>query len=297
MTSSGILIIDKPTGLTSHDVVNRLRKIYRTRRVGHAGTLDPMATGILVVGINSATRLLGHLSLGTKEYQATIRLGAGSSTDDSQGDLGEKCDTSSLSDQDVRSSLENYQGTIWQVPSSVSAKRVDGQRAHELVRAGLDVDLEANQVHIESIQIHRITRYAGWVDVDCEIACSTGTFIRAIARDVGHDLKVGGHLTQLRRTRVGPFNLDESVTLTELLECENPWESVLDMATVAKRVWPHVVVSATDRKKISFGQRLPVENLPVESLLALLDEDGTLLALAGVNGDSMEYRAVFVGAS
>lgn len=297
MTSSGVLIIDKPTGLTSHDVVNQLRKIYGTRRVGHAGTLDPLATGILVVGINSATRLLGHLSLGTKEYQATIRLGAGSSTDDSQGDLGEKCETSGLSDQDVRSAFETYRGTFWQVPSSVSAKRVKGQRAHELVRAGLDVELEANQVHIDSINIHRITRHAGWVDVEVSVICSTGTFIRAIARDVGQDLKVGGHVTQLRRTRVGPFSLDESVTLTQLLECENPWESVIDMSTVAKRVWPHVVVSATDRQKISFGQRLSVENLPSESLLALLDENGTLLALAGVNGDSMEYRAVFVAAS
>ena len=297
MTSSGIVIIDKPAGLTSHDVVHQLRKIFGTRRVGHAGTLDPMATGVLVVGINSATRLLGHLSLGTKEYQATIRLGAGSSTDDSQGDLGEKHDVSGLSDQDVRSSIESFQGTIWQVPSSVSAKRVKGQRAHELVRAGQDVDLEASQVHIESIHIHRISRYAGWVDVDVVVICSTGTFIRAIARDVGKDLKVGGHLTQLRRTRVGPFHLGESVTLTQVLESDNPWSHVIDMATVAKRMWPHVVVSASDRRKVSFGQRLSVENLPAASLLALLDEEGSLLALAGVNADSMEYRAVFIGTS
>lgn len=297
MTRSGIVIVDKPAGLTSHDVVHQMRKIYGTRRVGHAGTLDPMATGVLVVGINAATRLLGHLSLATKEYEAIIRLGAASSTDDSQGDLGEKSDTSGLSDQDVRAAIERHQGTIWQVPSSVSAKRVKGQRAHELVRSGHDVNLEANQVHIESIHIRRITHDAGWVDVDVAVICSTGTFIRAIARDVGKDLHVGGHLTQLSRTRVGPFKLDESVTLPQLLESENPWAYAMNMATVAKQMWPHVVVSASDRQKISFGQRLSAANLPTESLLALLDDDGTLLALASVNSESMDYRAVFVGVS
>lgn len=297
MTHSGVIIVDKPSGLTSHDVVHQLRKVFGTRKVGHAGTLDPMATGVLVVGLNSATRLLGYLSLATKEYRATIRLGASSTTDDSQGVLGEKFDASVLSDEVILAACRNQQGSISQVPSTVSAKKVNGRRAHELVRAGEQVQLAANQVYVESININRIHRNLGWVDLDIDVTCSSGTFIRAIARDVGIELGVGGHLTRLRRTRVGPFRVQDSRSLDELLVSPNPWVHVTSMADIACQMWPHVVVSESERDKVSHGQRLAVDSLPVEPLLALVDQNGELIALATTTPEAMEYRAVFIGGS
>ena len=297
MTPSGIVIVDKPAGLTSHDVVHQLRKLYGTRKVGHAGTLDPMATGVLVIGINAATRLLGHLSGTTKEYQATIRLGASSTTDDCEGVLGERCDTSHIDDAAIHVARESQLGTVMQVPSSVSAKRVDGKRAHALVRSGEHFDLEAAQVRIDSLEIQGINRESGWIDIDVNVVCSSGTFIRAIARDLGSDLGVGGHLIQLRRTRVGPFTIENSVKLNELMESDNPSSRIIDMGKIAKQIWPHIVVSDSDRQKITYGQRLAVADLPEAPLLALLDGQGALIALASVTPEAMEYRAVFIGSS
>ena len=297
MTPSGIVIVDKPAGLTSHDVVHQLRKLYGTRKVGHAGTLDPMATGVLVIGINAATRLLGHLSGTTKEYQATIRLGASSTTDDREGELGERCDTSHIDDAAIYVARESQLGTVMQVPSSVSAKRVDGKRAHALVRSGEHFDLEAAQVRIDSLEIQGINRESGWIDIDVNVVCSSGTFIRAIARDLGSDLGVGGHLIQLRRTRVGPFTIENSVKLNELMESDNPSSRIIDMGKIAKQIWPHIVVSDSDRQKITYGQRLAVADLPEAPLLALLDGQGALIALASVTPEAMEYRAVFIGSS
>ena len=297
MTPSGIVIVDKPAGLTSHDVVHQLRKLYGTRKVGHAGTLDPMATGVLVIGINAATRLLGHLSGTTKEYQATIRLGASSTTDDCEGVLGERCDTSHIDDAAIHVARESQLGTVMQVPSSVSAKRVDGKRAHALVRSGEHFDLEAAEVRIDSLEIQGINRESGWIDIDVNVVCSSGTFIRAIARDLGSDLGVGGHLIQLRRTRVGPFTIENSVKLNELMESDNPSSRIIDMGKIAKQIWPHIVVSDSDRQKITYGQRLAVADLPEAPLLALLDGQGALIALASVTPEAMEYRAVFIGSS
>ena len=297
MTPSGIVIVDKPAGLTSHDVVHQLRKLYGTRKVGHAGTLDPMATGVLVIGINAATRLLGHLSGTTKEYQATIRLGASSTTDDREGELGERCDTSHIDDAAIYVARESQLGTVMQVPSSVSAKRVDGKRAHALARSGEHFELEAAQVRIDSLEIQGINRESGWIDIDINVVCSSGTFIRAIARDLGSDLGVGGHLIQLRRTRVGPFTIEDSVNLNELIESDNPWSRIIDMGKIAKQIWPHIVVSDSDRPKIAYGQRLAVADLPEAPLLALLDGQGALIALASVTPEAMEYRAVFIGSS
>ena len=297
MTPSGIVIVDTPAGLTSHDVVHQLRKLYGTRKVGHAGTLDPMATGVLVIGIKAATRLLGHLSGTTKEYQATIRLGASSTTDDREGELGERCDTSHIDDAAIYVARESQLGTVMQVPSSVSAKRVDGKRAHALARSGEHFELEAAQVRIDSFEIQGINRESGWIDIDVNVVCSSGTFIRAIARDLGSDLGVGGHLIQLRRTRVGPFTIEDSVNLNELMESDNPSSRIIDMGKIAKQIWPHIVVSDSDRQKIAYGQRLAVVDLPEASLLALLDGQGALIALARVTPEAMEYRAVFIGSS
>ena len=297
MTPSGIVIVDKPAGLTSHDVVHQLRKLYGTRKVGHAGTLDPMATGVLVIGIKAATRLLGHLSGTTKEYQATIRLGASSTTDDCEGVLGERCDTSHIDDAAIHVARESQLGTVMQVPSSVSAKRVDGKRAHALARSGEHFELEAAQVRIDSFEIQGINRESGWIDIDVNVVCSSGTFIRAIARDLGSDLGVGGHLIQLRRTRVGPFTIENSVKLNELMESDNPSSRIIDMGKIAKQIWPHIVVSDSDRQKITYGQRLAVADLPEAPLLALLDGQGALIALATVTPEAMEYRAVFIGSS
>ena len=297
MTTSGIVIVDKPAGLTSHDVVHQLRKLYGTRKVGHAGTLDPMAMGVLVIGINAATRLLGHLSGTSKEYQATIRLGASSTTDDCEGELGERCDTSHLDDAAIYAACEGQLGTIMQVPSTVSAKRIDGKRAHALVRSGEHFELKASQVRIDSLKTQRITRESGWIDIDVNVVCSSGTFIRAIARDLGSDLGVGGHLVRLRRTRVGPFTVEDSVNLKALMGSDDPPCRVIDMGKIAKQIWPHIVVSDSDRQKVTYGQRLAVADLPAAPLLAILDGQGALIALASVTPEAMEYRAVFIGSS
>ena len=297
MTLSGILVVDKPSGMTSHDVVARIRRIFGTRKVGHAGTLDPLATGVLVVGLNDATRMLGYLTLATKSYQAVIRLGASSTTDDSQGELSAVTDTALLTDNLIVQSLDKQVGTIEQIPSSVSAVRVNGRRAHEMVRAGETVDLPARTVEVLSIEVHQITREDLFTDVHISVECSSGTFVRAIARDLGNDLGVGGHLVSLRRTTSGPFNLEQAATLTNLDESDQPWDRVLSMGEAAQMVWPCVTVDSEVRQRISKGQRIASSELPEGETLALLDADRALLALISNSESGMAYRAVFIGHS
>ncbi|HMU36812.1 MAG TPA: tRNA pseudouridine(55) synthase TruB, partial [Marmoricola sp.] len=194
--TSGLVIVDKPAGFTSHDVVARVRRLAGTRKVGHAGTLDPMATGVLVLGVNRATRLLGHLMLTEKAYDATIKLGESTSTDDAEGETIATSDTSGLSEDQVRAALAEFVGDIDQVPTAVSAIKVDGKRAYARVRAGEEVELSARRVHIASIEVTRVEL----PEVDISVRCSSGTYIRAIARDLGAALGVGGHLSALRRT-------------------------------------------------------------------------------------------------
>ncbi len=207
---SGVVVVDKAAGMTSHDVVARVRRLAGTRKVGHAGTLDPMATGVLVVGVNRATRLLGHLMLTDKTYEATIRLGASTTTDDAEGEVTSSRPAADLADETIRSALAGFVGEIDQVPASVSAVKVAGRRAYDRVRAGEEVELAARRVRIEQIDVHGITRdeHANVADVAVEVHCSTGTYIRSIARDLGEALGVGGHLVALRRTSVGPFGLE-----------------------------------------------------------------------------------------
>lgn len=215
----GLVIVDKPGGMTSHDVVGRCRRFFGTRKVGHAGTLDPMATGVLVVGIERATKILGLLTATDKSYSATIRLGQTTSTEDAQGAVLESVPASHLSDAQIESAIAPWRGDIDQIPSAVSAIKVDGVRSYQLVREGRAVELKPRRVRVDRFEVRDVRRpidVGGVVDVDVAVDCSSGTYIRALARDVGAGLGVGGHLTVLRRTRVGTFGLEQARTLDQL---------------------------------------------------------------------------------
>ncbi|BDX33022.1 tRNA pseudouridine synthase B [Mycobacterium antarcticum] len=214
----GLVVVDKPAGMTSHDVVGRCRRLFGTRKVGHAGTLDPMATGVLVVGIERATKILGLLTATEKAYAATIRLGQTTSTEDAEGAVLQSVSAAHVADSDIEEAIAGQRGEISQVPSAVSAIKVDGQRAYTLAREGKHVELAARTVRIERFDVVAVRRVAECVDVDVEVVCSSGTYVRALARDVGDALGVGGHLTALRRTRVGRYGLGEAHTLDELAE-------------------------------------------------------------------------------
>ena len=210
----GLLLVDKPGGCTSHDVVGRLRHVLRTRRIGHAGTLDPMATGLLVLAVDRSTKLLGHLSLTDKTYLATIRLGTSTTTDDAEGDVVATADGTALAavgDDAIDAEVAALTGPILQVPSSVSAIKVDGKRAYALVRAGEQVELAARPVTIERFDVEARRRGGDYLDLDVTVQCTTGTYIRSLARDLGARLGVGGHLTALRRTTVGQFDVASAI--------------------------------------------------------------------------------------
>ena len=251
----GIVIVDKPAGWTSHDVVSRMRRLAGTRRVGHAGTLDPMATGVLVVGIGRATRLLGHISGSDKTYAATIRLGWATVTDDMEGERLGGASADGLSAADLAPVIAALTGPIMQRPSSVSAIKVEGRRSHDRVRAGEDVELPARPVVVGTFDVLdvRPEPALGALDLDVVVTCSSGTYIRALARDLGASLGVGGHLTALRRTRVGCFDLARARTL-ELLAGDGL--EVLDMATVARAAFPYVTLTAADANAVRYGRTL-----------------------------------------
>ena len=194
MTDPGLVVVDKPAGITSHDVVSRVRRLAGTRKVGHAGTLDPMATGVLVLGVDRATRLLGHLMLTEKAYDATIRLGVSTVTDDAEGDVVSTASTAGLDEALVRATLAEFTGDLLQVPTAVSAIKVDGQRSYARVRAGEEVQLEPRPVTVHELVVHDVRRTDEVVDADVSLRCSSGTYVRAIARDAGARLGVGGHL-------------------------------------------------------------------------------------------------------
>jgi len=218
MSGPGLVVVDKPAGMTSHDVVGRCRRIFATRRVGHAGTLDPMATGVLVIGIDRATKILGLLTAASKSYAATIRLGQTTSTEDAEGQVLQSVSAAHLTAEVIGAAIAGLRGDIMQVPSVVSAIKVDGRRSYRLVREGHAVELKARPVRIERFELVAVRREGELVDLDVEVDCSSGTYIRALARDLGEALGVGGHLTSLRRTRVGRFALDQACSLDELSE-------------------------------------------------------------------------------
>jgi tRNA pseudouridine55 synthase len=288
---AGLLVVDKAMGMTSHDVVAKVRRLAGTRKVGHAGTLDPMATGVLLLGLNRATRLLGHLMLTEKAYDATVRLGAASSTDDAEGELGESLSTEHLTEDDVRSAAGGFVGVLQQVPSAVSAIKVDGRRAYQRVREGEDVRLAAREITIHELLVTDVRRDGGRLDVDLSVRCSSGTYVRAIARDLGGALGVGGHLTALRRTAVGPFTLSDAHTLDEL-EGEL---SMVDISDVARRCFPTCSLDAEGARDVGYGRALSVDLGDAEGPVAVFDPDGTFLALYRQDGDVAAPVAVFAG--
>jgi tRNA pseudouridine55 synthase len=292
VSPDGLLIVDKSGGMTSHDVVGATRRALATRKVGHAGTLDPMATGVLLLGIGRATRLLGHLALADKEYTATIRLGASTVTDDADGDLlatAPAAAVQALDDADLREQLARMVGVIRQRPSAVSAIKVDGKRAYDLVRSGADVDLPERTVTVTRIDVDDIRWLPGFVDVDVTVECSTGTYIRAIARDLGDELGVGGHLTALRRTRVGAFGLDEAVPLDGIRP-----EAVLPLDAAAARCFPVWTLDAPgDQRSVVNGVRLAWAGPATDAPVAIMSGDGGLLALATDDSGRARYLAVF----
>ena len=249
----GFLVVDKDPGMTSHDVVAIARKALGTRKVGHAGTLDPMATGVLVLGFNNGTRLLQYITDGDKSYQATVVLGAATITDDVEGEVISTADTSAITDQQIHSEFEKMRGTIMQRPSSVSAVKIDGKRAYNRVRSGEEVVLPSREISISQLDVIDIRRNSENIEVDIEVTCSAGTFIRAIARDCGEALGVGGHLNSLRRSRVAGFGLDQAVSLQQLKSGEF---STLDLADVARVTFPVREIGLEEKLELSFGRTL-----------------------------------------
>lgn len=286
---TGVLVVDKPPRLTSHDVVARVRRLVGTRRVGHAGTLDPMATGVLVLGVGRGTRLLGQLALTHKAYVATIRLGATTTTDDAEGEITAEHGTEHLGEQHVRRALQDFVGTIEQVPAAVSAVKVNGQRAYQRVRRGEQVALAPRLVTVHSLTASWVRLGPECVDVEVTLRCSAGTYVRALARDLGAQLGVGGHLTALRRTAVGPFGLDRARTLAEL---EHQPLGMLSLAEAVDGVFPTVRCDAEQARVISYGQALDGLAAP-DGTVALLDDSGRLLALYDVSVGAARPIVVF----
>jgi tRNA pseudouridine55 synthase len=282
-TESGLVVVDKPGGMTSHDVVARVRRLAGTRKVGHAGTLDPMATGVLVLGINRATRLLGHLMLTEKAYDATIRLGVTTTTDDAEGEALATAATDGLEEATIRRVLSGFVGEIDQVPTAVSAIKVEGRRAYQRVRDGEQVELTPRSVTIHDLTVHDVSG----PEVRISVRCSSGTYIRAIARDAGAALGVGGHLTALRRTAVGKFGLDQARTLEQL---SDDFEMV-PIAEAARRSFTAVDLDQAQARDVRFGRALALE---IPGLVAVFAPDGEFLALYEPREGIARPVAVFV---
>ena len=318
--ADGMLVVDKPAGWTSHDVVARVRSLAGTRRVGHAGTLDPMATGVLVVGIGRATRLLGYVSGHHKAYSATIRLGWSTVTDDAEGERTYGAPAHTLTMDDLLPAIGALSGPIMQRPASVSAIKVDGRRAHDRVRAGEEVELAARPVLVSVFDI--LERHPrpelGALDLDVEVECSSGTYVRALARDLGSALGVGGHLTALHRTRVGGFTIEEARTLDELADevVDRGSFDLLDLAEAASSAFPMVAVTGRDEAAVRHGRPIDLTRVwaPFRDIVdlelgldaepgewaehvephALFAESGEFLALVAPNPDATtRYLAVF----
>lgn len=291
---SGLLVVDKPPGWTSHQVVGRVRRLVGTRKVGHAGTLDPMATGVLILGVERATRLLGHLALHDKRYLATVRLGQSTVTDDAEGDVVTAPGALDVSPDSVRVAAAALTGEIEQVPSAVSAIKVDGRRSYARVRAGEEVTLKARRVTVSRLDV-LTTRQASAtdgtqvLDLDIDVECSSGTYVRALARDMGAALGTGGHLTALRRTRIGGFTLKEPHLGPDLEEVpDTAWTS---MAAAARRCFPVVEVTADQMRALAYGK--PLQH-PVSVLTAAVGPGETLVGLYGPDGGQAKAQAVLV---
>lgn len=296
----GIVVVDKPSDWTSHDVVARVRQLARTRKVGHSGTLDPMATGVLLLGVGRATRLLGHLGLASKAYDATIRLGQSTVTDDAEGEVVESRDASAVSDPAIGAAVTGLTGDIVQVPSAVSAIKIDGRRSYARVRAGQDVDIPARPVTVSEFTVAQVRRHGPVVDLDVHVECSTGTYVRALARDLGSIVGVGGHLTALRRTRVGGFGLDQARSLDQL---EQDFDvSVVGLSDLATSTFATYVVDPAQVAAVRNGRPLELrlradgEEGAGVGPVAVMAPDGEFLALYEQRGPVAKAVAVFAPA-
>ncbi|CAN5302798.1 tRNA pseudouridine(55) synthase TruB [soil metagenome] len=270
----GLLVVDKPPGWTSHDVVGRVRRLAQTRKVGHAGTLDPLATGVLVLGIGRATRLLGHLALTDKAYDATIRLGATTITDDAEGEVVDVRDAGGVADAALRAAMAALTGDLQQVPSSVSAVKVDGVRSYRRVRAGEQVELKARSVTVSRFAL--LARRGA--DLDVSVECTSGTYVRALARDLGAALGVGGHLTALRRTRVGTFGLDVARTLEQAAaDAAAGGLGVVPLDAAVAAAFPRRELTGDEATALSYGKKLEASGTP--GTLGAFAPDGRCIAL------------------
>ena len=267
-------MVDKPAGLTSHDVVARCRRIFATRRVGHAGTLDPMATGVLVVGVDRATKVLGLLTAASKSYAATVRLGQTTSTEDAEGEVLQTISADQLTAELIAAAAAGLRGDIEQVPSAVSAIKVGGQRAYRLAREGHEVRLQARPVRIDRFEILDVRPHGELVDVDVEVDCSSGTYIRALARDLGAALGVGGHLTSLRRTRVGRFTLADARPLDEIAEAPR---LTLTLDEACLLMFPRRELTAAEAEATGNGR--PLTPAGIDGVYAACAADGRVIAL------------------
>jgi tRNA pseudouridine55 synthase len=295
--TDGLAIVDKAGGMTSHDVVARFRRLARTRRVGHAGTLDPMATGVLLLAVGRATRLLNHLDLNPKGYSARVRLGQATTTDDAEGEVLATSPASHLTDADIATAMRAFTGDIMQVPSSVSAIKVNGERAYKRVRDGEAVELSARPVSVYRFEATGFERVGEFVDVDVSVQRSAGTYVRALARDLGQVLGVGGHLIRLRRTQVGAFGIDQALTLEQLASRADP--VMVSMADAVRAAMPVREVTSAELHELSFGRPLP--SAGIAGPYAAIGPDGTVAALlrdddaaSGSNGSAGWARPVIV---
>lgn len=296
MVAPGILLVDKPGGLTSHDVVARTRKAFGTRKVGHAGTLDPMATGLLVIGIEAATRLLTYVVGADKTYLATIRLGQDTGTDDAEGEITSRAEATAVAavtSAQIAGGIDALTGDISQIPSAVSAIKVDGKRAYDLVRAGEQVELKARAVTVARFELLAERRDDGVIDLDVAVDCSSGTYIRALARDLGAGLGIGGHLTALCRTRVGPFRVADAVALDGLADAaaSSPIAAaaVLAPAAAAAQILQALPVSAEDARDLRHGKRLVDQaGALTGALAAAIDPHGDLVGIVERRGRDLK---------
>ena len=291
MVQAAILLVDKPAGFTSHDVVAKCRKILGTRKIGHAGTLDPMATGLLVLGVEAGTKLLTYIVGNDKTYEATIRLGQTRVTDDCEGEVLAEADPTALEKitfTDIEKEIESFLGIIEQVPSSVSAIKVDGERAYDLVRGGQEVKLKSRQVEVSQFEvIGEIRKSTSFIDLDVVVSCSSGTYIRALARDLGKALGVGGHLTSLRRTRIGKFEVSEAQTLEQLA---NSKPNLVRLATVANEIFPIVEINPEEEVAIRHGKRIAI---PASGVTGLIRGDNLVAVVEPVAGGKVRSLVVF----
>ena len=288
---SGIVVVDKPAGWTSHDVVARMRRLLGTRKVGHGGTLDPMATGVLVVACGKATRLLTYISAHSKTYDATIRLGVSTITDDAEGEVVATADASAVTDSQIADAVAQLTGDIQQRPSAVSAIKVAGERAYARVRAGEDVELAARPVTVSRFDVLATRRDGGVIDLDVTVDVSSGTYIRALARDLGAAAGVGGHLTALRRTSVGRFSLDDAATL-EALEAQGATTRLIPLAAAASQSLPVLTIDAKDATALGYGQRISAEGEGT----AVAMSDGEAIAIVEIADGTAKPAVVFAPA-